>query len=45
MADSMTQISSAMKELEQNNEQLRSVSQVVEQRAGSLNSDCQRFTI
>ena len=45
MADSMTQISSAMKELEQNNEQLRSVSQVVEERAGSLNSDCQRFTI
>ncbi|PAU38400.1 methyl-accepting chemotaxis protein [Vibrio coralliilyticus] len=45
MADSMTQISSAMKELEENNEQLRSVSQVVEQRAGSLNSDCQRFTI
>ena len=45
MADSMTQISSAMKELEQNNEQLRSVSQVVEERAGGLNSDCQRFTI
>ncbi|WP_341662973.1 methyl-accepting chemotaxis protein [Vibrio sp.] len=45
MADSMTQISSAMKELEQNNEQLRSVSQVVEERAGSLNSDCQKFTI
>lgn len=45
MADSMTQISSAMKELEENNEQLRSISQVVEQRAGSLNSDCQRFTI
>ncbi|MCG9683184.1 methyl-accepting chemotaxis protein [Vibrio sp. Isolate23] len=45
MADNMTQISSAMKELEENNEQLRSVSQVVEQRAGSLNSDCQRFTI
>ncbi|NRF15036.1 methyl-accepting chemotaxis protein [Vibrio coralliilyticus] len=45
MADSMTQISIAMKELEENNEQLRSVSQVVEQRAGSLNSDCQRFTI
>ncbi|WP_284192147.1 methyl-accepting chemotaxis protein [Vibrio zhanjiangensis] len=45
MADSMTQISSAMKELEENNEQLRSVSQVVEERAGSLNKDCQRFTI
>ncbi|MDA0117960.1 methyl-accepting chemotaxis protein [Vibrio sp. T11.5] len=45
MADSMTQISSAMKELEENNEQLRSISEVVEQRAGSLNNDCQRFTI
>jgi len=45
MADSMTQISSAMKELEQNNEQLRSVSGVVEERSGSLNQDCQKFTI
>lgn len=45
MADSMTQISSAMKELEENNEQLKSVSGAVEQRAGSLNQDCQKFTI
>ncbi|WCP66058.1 methyl-accepting chemotaxis protein [Vibrio tubiashii] len=45
MADNMTQISSAMKELEQNNEQLRSVSGVVEERSGSLNQDCQKFTI
>lgn len=45
MADNMTQISSAMKELEQNNDQLRKVSGVVEERAGSLNRDCQKFTI
>ncbi|MDN3610331.1 methyl-accepting chemotaxis protein [Vibrio ostreicida] len=45
MANNMTQMSSAMKELEHNSEQLRSVSQLVEQRAGSLSSDCQRFTI
>ncbi|KGY12094.1 chemotaxis protein [Vibrio tubiashii] len=45
MADNMTQISSAMKELEQNNEQLKSVSGVVEERSGNLNLDCQKFTI
>ncbi len=45
MADSMIQISVAMKQLEDNNEQLRSTSQVVDQRSTSLNSDCQRFTI
>jgi methyl-accepting chemotaxis protein len=45
MADNMTQISSAMKELEDNNAQLKSVSGAVEQRAGSLNQDCQKFTI
>lgn len=45
MADSMTQISSAMKQLEENNDQLRSTSQIVDQRSTSLNSDCQRFTI
>ncbi|KLN64660.1 methyl-accepting chemotaxis protein [Vibrio sp. VPAP30] len=45
MADNMTQISAAMKELEQNNEQLKSVSGVVEERSGSLNLDCQKFTI
>ncbi len=45
MADSMTQISVAMKELEGNNEQLRSISRVVDQRSSELNSDCQRFSI
>ncbi len=45
MADNMTQISSAMKDLEESNAQLRSVSGVVEARAGSLNKDCQKFTI
>jgi methyl-accepting chemotaxis protein len=45
MADNMTQISSAMKDLEESNAQLRSVSGVVEARAGSLNQDCQKFTI
>ncbi|MFV0450497.1 MAG: methyl-accepting chemotaxis protein [Vibrio sp.] len=45
MADSMTQISLAMKELEGNNEQLRSISRVVDQRSSELNSDCQRFSI
>jgi len=45
MADSMTQISGAMKELEQNNEQLRGISNAVLSRSGSLNQDCQRFNI
>jgi len=45
MAENMTQISSAMKELEENNEHLRSISGVVEQRSDSLNKDCQKFTI
>ncbi|CAH8197537.1 methyl-accepting chemotaxis protein [Vibrio aestuarianus] len=45
MADSMTQISSAMKSLEENNEQLRATSQIVDKRSSSLNADCQRFTI
>ncbi|WP_394248303.1 methyl-accepting chemotaxis protein [Vibrio profundi] len=45
MADSMIQISTAMKELEENNEQIRGVSGVVENRSGSLNQDCQKFTI
>jgi len=45
MADSMIQISTAMKELEDNNEQIRGVSGVVENRSGSLNQDCQKFTI
>lgn len=45
MADSMTQISSAMKSLEENNEQLRETSQIVDKRSSSLNADCQRFTI
>ncbi|MDE1314344.1 methyl-accepting chemotaxis protein [Vibrio aestuarianus] len=45
MADSMTQISSAMKSLEENNEQLRATSQIFDKRSSSLNADCQRFTI
>ncbi len=45
MADNMTQISSAMKELEENNEHLRNISGVVEQRSDSLNKDCQKFTV
>jgi len=45
MADNMTQISAAMKELEENNEQLRNVSGTVEERSGSLNQDCLKFTI
>lgn len=45
MADNMTQISSAMRELEENNEQLRAISGQVESRSGSLNQDCQRFSI
>ena len=45
MADSMTQISNAMKSLEENNEQLRATSQIVDKRSSSLNADCQRFTI
>ena len=45
MAGSMTQISSAMKELEGNNEELKRVSSTVEDRAGSLNTDCLKFTI
>ncbi|MCK6262823.1 methyl-accepting chemotaxis protein [Vibrio sp. ZSDE26] len=45
MANNMIEISSAMKELEHNNEQLRQTSQLVEQRSNSLNSDCDRFNI
>ncbi len=45
MADNMTQISVAMKELEGNNEHLRSISRVVDQRSSELNTDCQRFSI
>lgn len=45
MADSMTQISGAMKELEENNEQLKAISGQVESRAGSLNQNCQRFNV
>ncbi len=45
MANNMTQISVAMKELESNNEHLRSISRVVDQRSSELNSDCQRFHI
>ncbi|MGF1754654.1 methyl-accepting chemotaxis protein, partial [Vibrio makurazakiensis] len=45
MADSMIQISTSMKELEDNNEMIRETSQVVDQRSTKLNSDCQRFTL
>ncbi|PMJ99200.1 methyl-accepting chemotaxis protein [Vibrio sp. 10N.261.55.A7] len=45
MANNMIEISSAMKELEHNNEQLRQTSQLVDQRSSNLNTDCERFTI
>ena len=45
MAGSMTQISSAMQGLEDNNEQLRVISSSVKSRANSLNEDCQKFTV
>lgn len=45
MADSMTQISSAMKELEDNNEQLREVAKTVDERSSHLNQECQHFTL
>lgn len=45
MAGSMAQISSAMKELEGNNEELKRISGTVEDRSGSLNTDCLKFTI
>ncbi|WP_295902936.1 methyl-accepting chemotaxis protein [uncultured Vibrio sp.] len=45
MANNMIEISSAMKELEHNNEQLRQTSQLVDQRSSSLNTDCERFNI
>ncbi|OEF08239.1 methyl-accepting chemotaxis protein [Vibrio genomosp. F10] len=45
MANNMIEISSAMKELENNNEQLRQTSELVDQRSSSLNSDCERFNI
>ncbi|EFP96297.1 methyl-accepting chemotaxis protein [Vibrio caribbeanicus] len=45
MAGNMAQISSAMKELEGNNEELKRISGTVEDRAGSLNTDCLKFTI
>ncbi|MEZ8823042.1 methyl-accepting chemotaxis protein [Vibrio amylolyticus] len=45
MANNMIEISSAMKELEHNNEHLRQTSQLVDQRSSNLNTDCERFTI
>ena len=45
MAGSMAQISTAMKELEGNNEELKRISGTVEDRAGSLNTDCLKFTL
>ncbi|OEE40685.1 methyl-accepting chemotaxis protein [Vibrio anguillarum] len=45
MADNMIQISRAMKALEENNEQLRAISQIVDKRSSSLSVDCQSFTI
>jgi len=34
-----------MKALEENNEQLRATSQIVDKRSSSLSVDCQSFTI
>ncbi len=45
MADNMTQISVAMRDLEQNNEQLRSIGELVDKRSSDLSVDCQRFKI
>lgn len=45
MADNMTQISTAMKELEDNNEQLRSIGDLVDKRSSNLSVDCQRFKV
>lgn len=45
MADNMTSISTAMADLEQNNEQMRATSQLVDEKSSQLNSDCQRFVI
>ncbi|MGR3070201.1 methyl-accepting chemotaxis protein [Vibrio vulnificus] len=45
MADSMTQISQAMRELESNNGELRDVSQLVDDSSRQLSNECQKFTI
>ncbi|KUI99804.1 methyl-accepting chemotaxis protein [Vibrio sp. MEBiC08052] len=45
MADSMVQISSSMKNLEENNQRLRKTSKVVDQRSTHLSEDCQRFAV
>ncbi|MGL0950646.1 methyl-accepting chemotaxis protein [Vibrio vulnificus] len=45
MADSMTQISQAMRELESNNGELRDVSQLVDNSSRQLSDECQKFTI
>ncbi|EGR0205928.1 methyl-accepting chemotaxis protein [Vibrio vulnificus] len=45
MADSMTQISQAMRELESNNGELRDVSQLVDNSSRQLSNECQKFTI
>ncbi|MCA4020756.1 methyl-accepting chemotaxis protein [Vibrio vulnificus] len=45
MADSMTQISQAMRELESNNGELRHVSQLVDDSSRQLSNECQKFTI
>ncbi|MGF1739820.1 methyl-accepting chemotaxis protein [Vibrio profundum] len=45
MANNMTSISTAMADLEQNNEQMRVTSQLVDEKSSQLNSDCQRFVI
>ncbi|SJN59224.1 hypothetical protein BQ6471_03376 [Vibrio gazogenes] len=45
MADNMVQISSSMKNLEDNNQKLRKTSEVVAQRSTHLSEDCQRFAV
>ncbi len=45
MADNMVQISSSMKNLEENNQRLRKTSKVVAQRSTHLSEDCQRFAV
>ncbi len=45
MAGSMTQISAAMQELEENNAQLKSISELVNRRSMGLNQDCQQFVV
>ncbi|WNJ95464.1 methyl-accepting chemotaxis protein [Vibrio ruber] len=45
MADNMVEISSSMKNLEENNQRLRKASKGVDQRSTELFEDCQRFAV